>query len=126
MRNDLKITTAIAAALLASACGERDNGWTTDRDTAVCVDRQGRRVADQQCNQRVASHGGGSSAFLWYYLGRNSALPYYGEPVHGGSFARTPGRSYFAAPAASAMTRSAAISRGGFGSSARSFGSGHS
>jgi hypothetical protein len=129
MKNDLRLTTAIAAALLAGGCHqEPDNGWTTDRDTAICTDQQGTRVADQNCQQQRQAAGGhvASSPFLWYFLGRNSAVPYYGERATGGSFTRAAGRSYFRAPSGSAMTRSAAISRGGFGASARSFGGGHS
>ncbi|WP_174291847.1 hypothetical protein [Sphingomonas bacterium] len=119
---DLKITTGVAAALLAAGCGQQDNGWTADRDTAVCVDQQGKRVPDDQCPGQRHAGGGMGSAFLWYYLGRQSALPYYGEPVRGGSFTPAAGHSYFRAPAATAFTRSAAVARGGFGSSARSFG----
>lgn len=128
MRNDLTLTTAIAAALLAAGCHkEQDNGWTTDRDTAICTDKQGTRVADQNCQQqRYAGGGYVGSPFLWYFLGRNSAVPYYGERATGGSFTRAAGRSYFRAPSGSSMTRAAAVSRGGFGSSARSFGGGHS
>jgi hypothetical protein len=123
MKKDLKITTAIAGALLAGACQQQPDEWTAQRDTAVCTDRQGHRVPDANCQrQSYASHGGGGNAFLWYYLGRNSAVPYYGEQVRGGTFSRAPGRSYFQAPTGSSMTRTAAISRGGFGSSAHSFG----
>lgn len=125
MNSELKITTAIAAALLAGACSSQsDNGWkTADRDTAICTDKSGNRVPDANCPQQRTYGGGGvSSAFLWYYLGRNSAVPYYGERVGGGSFQRAAGTSYFRAPAETSMSRSAAISRGGFGSSARGFG----
>ena len=119
----LTITTGVAAALLAGGCGQQsaDNGWTADRDTAVCVDKQGKRVPDGQCpQQRVASTGHiGASPFLWYYLGRMSSVPYYGERVGGGSFAPSAGHSYFRAPSSTAMSRSSAISRGGFGASAR-------
>ena len=81
MKSELKITTAIAAALLAGACSSQaDNGWeTADRDTAICSDKSGNRVPDANCQQRPSYGGGGvGSAFLWYYLGRNSAVPYYG------------------------------------------------
>ena len=121
MKVELKITTGVAAALLASGCGHQDNGWTAEQNTAVCTDKQGQRVADSNCEHRT--YGGGvGNAFLWYYMARSSAVPYYGEPVRGGSYNRAPGTSYFRAPAGSAMSRSAAVSRGGFGSSARSFG----
>ena len=124
MKIELRITTGVAAALLASGCGHQDNGWTAQQDTAVCTDKAGQRVADGNCErQRYAGHGGGvGNAFLWYYLVRNSAVPYYGERVRGGSYNRTAGTSYFRAPAGSSMSRSSAVSRGGFGSSARGFG----
>lgn len=130
---ELKITTGVAAALLAAACGqqeEADNGWTADRDTAVCVDKAGNRVPDGQCpqaGQAVAAGGGHVSPFLWYYLGRQSAVPYYGERVGGGSYAPVGGHSYARASAAMTGTRSAVASaragggsivRGGFGASA--------
>lgn len=118
MKADLKITTALAATLLAASCQREDNGWTADRDTAVCVDHSGNRVPDAQC-PRTYTSGGVGSLFLWYYLGRSSVVPYYGEPVRGGSFTGRAGTSYFRAPAQTAVTRAAAISRGGFGSSAR-------
>ena len=130
---DLKFTTGVAAALLAAplatGCNQQqDNGWTADRDTAVCVDKEGHRVPDSQCpQQRQAVASSFGSPFLWYYLGRQSSLPYYGDTVRGGSYAPTAGHSYFRAPAGTAMTRSASsrggsIARGGFGSSARGFG----
>lgn len=127
MRSDLKITTGVAAALLLAGCGsrDRDDGWTAKDDTAVCTDRNGVRVPDRNCDRRHAGSGVGT-AFLWYYLARNAAIPPYGERARGGSFARTPGRSYAYAPASTAMTRAQAVSRGGFGASARRFGSSRS
>ena len=127
---ELTITVGVAAALMTGACSKpQDNGWTADRDTAICVDKQGNRVPDGQCpQQRVATTTGFGSPFLWYYLGQRSAVPYYGERVFGGSYAPTVGRSYYGAPAGSARTapagfsRSASVSRGGFGSSAHGFG----
>lgn len=119
---ELRITTGVAAALLASACSSQadDNGWTADRDTAVCVDKQGMRVPDNQCpQQRHAVATSFGSPFLWYYLGRNAALPYYGDRVTGGSYAPTVGRTYFRSPGVTSMTRATAIARGGFGASAR-------
>lgn len=129
MRNDLTITTAIAAALLASGCGRREpepDGWTAQTDTAICTDREGRRVPDDKCpRQTVAStthHGGGVSPFLWYFLGRSAVIPPYGERARGGSFGGVAGMRYARAPANTAVTRAGAVSRGGFGASAHSFG----
>jgi hypothetical protein len=126
----------MAAALLAlPGCSSNDD-WNgdvvADRDTAVCVDKDGNRVDDSQCAPQGATGsyhgGGGSNAFLWYYLGRQSAVPYYGESIRDprfagqGSFQPRSGAVYHAAPAETHMTRSQAISRGGLGASGRRFG----
>ncbi|WP_116092323.1 hypothetical protein [Sphingomonas crusticola] len=117
----LNLTLAAASAITLAACDQPVDHWTAEQDTAICTDRNGTRVPDAQCQtHHVGSVG---TAFLWYYLGRNSVVPYYGERVAGGSFTRTAGATYFHAPVRTAMTRSAAVARGGFGSSARSFGS---
>lgn len=140
MNKQLSMTTAMAAALLSLPGCSSNDGWNedvvADRDTAICVDKEGKRVDDNQCGQRnVVHHGGGSgvgTAFLWYYLGRNSAVPYYGESIRNpryagmGSYEPRSGVNYAAAPTASRMTRSTAVSRGGLGSRGRSFGGGRS
>lgn len=120
---DLVITTALASAFLLAGC-RRNDDWTAQRDTAVCVDRQSNRVPDADCPRTAYSGGAGGSPFLWYYLGRNSTIPYYGERAYGGGFTRTAGATYFHAPVDTGFTRSAVISRGGFGESAHSFGGG--
>ena len=137
MRKQLSMTTAMAAALVALPACSSNDGWNedviADRDTAVCVNQQGSRVDDDLCDDR--RHSGGSSAFLWYYIGRNSAVPYYGDSIYDsryarqgrpGSFAPQPGVDYARAPASTKMTRSQAVSRGGLGSSSRRFGGGRS
>ncbi|TFI56951.1 hypothetical protein E2493_17665 [Sphingomonas parva] len=133
MKKQLSMTTAMATALLAlPACSSNDD-WNgdvlADRDTAVCVDQQGKRVDDDLCDDDRDRGGSGvGNAFLWYYIGRNSALPYYGDSIYDrrfagkGSFSRNPSVAYGRAPKSTAMTRSQAVSRGGLGSSARSFG----
>ncbi|MET1111877.1 MAG: hypothetical protein ABWX67_10170 [Allosphingosinicella sp.] len=138
MRKQLTMTTAMAAALVALPACSSNDGWNedvvADRDTALCVNQQGARVDDDLCNDNH-HHSGGSNAFLWYYIGRNSAVPYYGDSIYDrryarqgayGSFAPRPGVSYARAPASTKMTRSAAVSRGGLGSSSRRFGGGRS
>jgi hypothetical protein len=121
---DLKITGALALAFVTAACGptsDYDVQEFADRDTAVCVDKQGRRVDDSNCRRGY----GGNGAFYPYYVNRGGPIPYYGDSVRearyrgGGGFRQTPGRSYYRAPASTTVTRSAAVSRGGFGSSAR-------
>ncbi len=134
MRKQLAMTSAMAAALLALPGCSKDNGWeevVAENDTAVCVDKQGKRVEDAQCMRQANAHGGGgSSAFLWYYLGRNARVPYYGDSIrdarfNGGSYQPRAG-AYSLAPSDANMTRSAAVSRGGMGSRGRYFGSGRS
>ncbi len=124
MAFDLKWTTAMAAALLASGCNRSnaDDGWTAEQDTAICTDAQGKRLPDDRCRQ--TRMGGGGGAF-WYFLGRGRPIPFYGERATGGSFRPASGARYAVAPARSAMTRAAAVSRGGFGASASRFGSIH-
>ena len=121
MKIDLKITTALATALMAGGCGNSAPDWRSDGNTAICVDRSGRRIADQSCG-RGGGSGGGSH---WFYMGRGARVPYYGEAPAAGSYSASPGTRYSTAPAGSAMTRSSAISRGGFGSIGRSFGGFH-
>jgi hypothetical protein len=137
MTKQLTITTAMAAALIALPGCSQNDGWddaaVADRDTAICVDQEGKRVEDRRCNDtpRVGSSGI-ATGLLWYYIGRSSAVPYYGDSVRSGRFANSgsyrprPGASYFPAPARTSMTRSQAVSRGGLGASARGFGSGRS
>ena len=137
MTKHLSMTTAMAAALIALPGCSSNNGWddnaVADRDTAVCVDQEGKRVEDRRCNDgRRAGGSALSSGLLWYYIARNSAVPYYGDSVRqgryagAGSFTPRAGASYFPAPARTSMTRSQAVSRGGLGSSGRRFGSGRS
>ena len=130
-RKQLFLTTAMAATLGSlggcSSGNDWDDGEVASYDTAVCVDQNGLRVDDDYCdNDRY--HGGHG----WYYIGRGSRLPYYGDsirdPKYGfkGTTSPESGKVYSRAPASTAMTRSSAIARGGFGSSSRGFSSGRS
>ena len=123
---NLSLTTALAATFLAG-CGQREPQWGDDldnyarSDTAICVDGDGQRIDDDACGDN-RRYGGGFGTFI--YLGRGGYIPYYGERARPGTYSATPrvGTVYGRAPAAANMTRSAAVSRGGFGSSARSGG----
>lgn len=142
MKKQLTMTTAMAAALLAvSGCSQPEEEWNedviADRDTEICVDKDAQRVDDMYCHQQpqtaVGGHSGsGGSGFLWYYLGRNSRIPYFGESVRdprfaaGGSFKPNPDADYRSAPSSSRMSRSQAVSRGGLGASGRRYGGGYS
>jgi len=135
MKKQLAMTTAMAAALVALPGCSSNDGWDgdviADRDTAICVNQEGERIDDDFCDDDYRG-GGGSNAFLWYYLGRSSAIPYYGDSIHHsryrgyGSYTPAPGVGYARAPASTNITRSQAVSRGGLGSRSRSFGSGRS
>lgn len=132
MKKQLTMTTAMAAALIALPACSSSNGWDedviADQNVAICVNPEGRRVDDDLCDDdRYRSNG-----FLYYYLGRGSVIPYLGDSIRDrrfagrGTFTRNPSAYYRRAPVESRITRSAAISRGGLGSSSRSFGGGRS
>ena len=78
---NLVLTTAMAATLTALSGCSRGNDWddnvVADRDTAVSVDQNGKRIADTACNTHRSGGGVGSAAMLgyWYYMGRNSRVP---------------------------------------------------
>ncbi|MFY7837926.1 MAG: hypothetical protein ACOVQ0_16760 [Novosphingobium sp.] len=128
MKKQLVLTTAMAATLAGCSGGgnDWDDGVVADRDTAVCVDQEGRRIPDQNC--RSTRTGGVGSSFFWYYVGRGSRVPYMGDPVrdpsygYKGSYFPTKGVTYADAPAAANMVRSKPVSRGGFGSKGKFFG----
>lgn len=137
MNKHLTITTAMAAAMIALPGCSSNDGWddqvVADRDTAVCVDQEGKRVEDRRCNDVPRTGGSGiGTGLLWYYIGRNSAVPYYGDSIRdrryagAGSFSPRAGAVYAPAPARTSMRRSQAVSRGGLGSSGRRFGGGRS
>lgn len=133
-RRPLVLTSAMAATLgsLSGCASQPSDGWDANypasSDTEVCVDGQGYRIEDWQCDDGSARRYGGG----WYYIRRGSALPYYGDSVYdrrlsiGGSRQPVMGTYYARAPEGANMTRSAAVKRGGFGSRSRFFGSGRS
>ncbi len=138
MRKKLILTSAMAASLTAlSGCSSNDE-WNedlvADNDTAICVDDQGMRIDDDACDNDGSGYYGGyyGKKYKKYYLNRGSKVPYYGDSVRdtrhkfSGGYAAKPGATYAAAPSASKVTRSQAVSRGGMGSSSRSYGGGRS
>lgn len=131
MQKKLTMTTAMAASIAAlSGCSsnDRDDNHYASNDTAVCTDWDGERVDDERCDDDRYRSGGGH--YSWFYLRRGAPLPFYGnsvrDPRFAGSYTADAGRGYYRAPAASRMTRSQAVSRGGLGSSSRAFGGGRS
>jgi hypothetical protein len=129
MKKHLTLTTPVAAALsMLSGCStapDWDDQPVAARDTVVCTDDAGEVVDDGWC--RDNRYPGYSS----YYYRRGAYLPFYGDSVRNsrfatGSLAPQAGVSYAPAPADVRMTRSTAMSRGGLGSTGRSFGGGRS
>lgn len=112
-----------SAITTLAACGQPqpsyDDDWVADKPTRVCKDKNGYRQSDDKCRR---SGGSGASAFMWYYLGRNSYVPPVGSkfsPSTVGSARPVAGTTYYtAAPKAPAS----AVTRGGFGSSVSSKG----
>ncbi|MGL5837764.1 MAG: hypothetical protein ACRCY3_04610 [Sphingorhabdus sp.] len=134
MKRQLALTSAMAATLATLSACSAEEEWNNsnsdvfaDRDTAVCVDQSGNRIDDDYCESNRLGGGAG-----WYYLGRGSRMPYLGDNLRNrqmgfyGSSTPAAGVDYARAPASTAMTRSAAVARGGFGSSGRSYGGGRS
>ncbi len=108
--------TVLAGAAALTGCDQPAPDWSAQQDVAVCV-RDGVRVPNGNC--APTGYGGGGA---WYYYSRGTVIPYYGDRASGGSFVRTSGATYFQAPVETSVSRSAAVARGGFGSSAHAFG----
>jgi uncharacterized protein YgiB involved in biofilm formation len=155
LTKQLTITAAMASAILVlDACRANDQPQLSS--DAVCVDKVSKkRVADNHCAvaQNQQQNSGASNAFLWYYLGRSSAVPPMGysvaSPTYRGSYRPDPSINYRSAPPAppsnyrsglmsstslrsgsnagfspTTIRTSTAVSRGGFGASAHSFSAG--
>lgn len=88
----VKFTVIMAIAALSSGCG--------NKDTKVCVDKNGKVIDDRYCNQSSGMGGG----HMWYYGSRNLGI---GQTATGGSYTPKQGVNY--------STR-----RSGFGASSRS------
>ena len=133
MKKQILLTSAMAATLSSlSGCSSGDD-WDgsvyAENDVGVCVDQNGYRVDDDNCDNDGYRRGGG---FGWFYMSRGSRIPYYGDSIRdkqygfAGSATPDPSKVYARAPFNTNLTRSTAMARGGFGSSSRSFGGGRS
>ena len=108
---NLPLTTAISAAILATTACSNSRDWQIDNDTRVCVNDNGDRVDEGNCNR---NNGAGWSPYRWYYISRGGYVPYYGNTVSGGSyFPSTTSTGYASAPA---EPPPGAVTRAGFGS----------
>ncbi|NHC47546.1 hypothetical protein [Motilibacter aurantiacus] len=125
MRRSTSVSLGLTALLAAglTGCGGSDG----DDVNAVCVDAQTQqRVDDDECDDDAYNGSVAGSPFLWYFLGRASAVPAFGVPVVGyaGSFSPPASLSGVRtgmprAGAAKGYTggKVTKVSRGGFGSS---------
>lgn len=127
MEKKLTLTAGLAAALSGlSGCGSNaPSDFVASKNTRVCVDQWGQRIGDDFCDETNRRNYGSS----FVYLRSGSPIPYYydnvRDPKYAGYVSRTPPAGFVdRAPAATNMARSSAISRGGLGRSARSFGRG--
>jgi hypothetical protein len=122
------LTAGFAALLIGlQSCGtgyDDDDEWRAAGNTRICVDDQDRRVPDQNCDDPRYGR-----SYGYYYLGRGAPLPYYGDSLRNSRYSAYGSRNApqgftTNAPAGTNMTRSAAVSRGGLGSTGRGFGRG--
>lgn len=126
MDKKLTFTATLAAALTGlSACSDGPREVVAENDTRICVDEWGSRIDDDYCEDDYRRSGSGA-AFL--YLRKGSPIPYYYDNVRDKKYAkylsRSPLPGAVRAPSSFSMSRSSAVSRGGLGSSSRSFGRG--
>lgn len=126
MEKKLTFTATLAAALTGlSACSDGPREMLAEDNTRICVDEWGSRIDDDYCEDDGYRRSGGAAFF---YLRKGSPVPYYYDNVRDTKYAkylsRSPLPGFLKAPSASNMSRSSAVSRGGLGSSSRSFGRG--
>jgi hypothetical protein len=127
MDRKLTLTATLAAALTGlSGCSDGPREVLAADNTRICVDEFGSRIDDDYCDDDGYRRSGTGAAFL--YLRKGSPIPYYYDNVRDKKYARYISRSplpgFVRAPSTSNMSRSSAVSRGGLGSSSRSFGRG--
>lgn len=110
---DIKAMSALLGLSSAMLSGCNDAS-AEQRNWAVCVDAQGKRIADAQCQQGAGSAGAHGS---WAYYGGGQRVPPVGEQAQGASHAPVPVGSYTTAPAEG-------VARGGFGATGEGHGGG--
>jgi hypothetical protein len=100
--------TGFLAASLLTGCSTSDEA----EYAAVCQDAKSQqRVSDDKCSNGSGS--GGSSAYMWYFMGMNSQVPAVGAPLSGG----TPNVSEEARVKSGVNTSGETVTREGFGRS---------
>lgn len=127
-----------ALALVLTGCDAMTEQDESENDyVAVCTDKDGNRVEDNQCNGASEQHDrddhDGGGGFLWFYMATSGGhtAPPVGQRVTSstGSY-RTPapvsGRTPVVARGGSVPAAGGAITRGGFGASGAKSGGGGS
>lgn len=99
--------TGFLAASLLTGCSTSDEA----EYAAVCKDaKSDQRVSDDKCSDGSS---GGSSAFLWYFMGMNSRVPSVGSPLSGGTTSIPDTSNYKTGVSPSGET----VTKSGFGKS---------
>ena len=130
MRRSTSVTLGVTALLAAglTSCSSSDG----EDASAVCVDAQTQqRVDDDRCDDDPSNGSVAGSPFLWYFLGRATAIPPFGVPIVGyaGGYSVPRGVSGIRTRMPSAGAPSgykggsrSTVSRGGFGKSSGGIG----
>jgi hypothetical protein len=115
----LALVPAVSSAMLAFGCGRPQQApptATASDSSQVCVDGQGRRVADDQCRDDRPTYRS-NTFYHWYHVSHGGAMVPIGGAVFGHSFSH-------GSTSQSSSSHRASVSRGGFGSSAHGGGAG--
>lgn len=128
MKKSARVTLGVTALLASSLTG---CGSGSDRDSAnaICVDATTQqRLDDSKCDDDPSNGSLAGSPFLWYFLGRASAVPPFGASIigYGGGYRPVgSGRIYtgISSRGAAAGAAKGSVARGGFGKSSGGSGS---
>ncbi|HSS50763.1 MAG TPA: hypothetical protein VLX28_17630 [Thermoanaerobaculia bacterium] len=111
-RFSLALVPAVSSALLAFGCGRQQQFTPTASDSSrVCIDDQGRRVADDRCRDDLPTSRS-PTFYHWYHNSYGGAAVPIGGFIHGHSFSH------------GSTSHPSSVTRGGFGSSAHGHGTG--
>ncbi len=128
MKKSARVTLGVTA-LLASSLTGCGSGANNDGANAICVDAATQqRIDDSRCDDDPYDGSLAGSPFLWYFLGRASAVPPFGGSIlgFGGGYSVVHvNHIYTGIPrggAAAGATRGT-VARGGFGKSSGGSGS---
>ena len=110
-RFKLVLVPAVSTALLAFGCDRPRPTQNLVDGSRVCIDADGKRVADDQCRDDLPTNRS-PTFYHWYHVS------------HGGSFVPIGGFVSGHAFSHGSTSHPSSVTRGGFGSSAKSHGAG--